>query len=561
MLGESSVGLRTSSLLLGITLVVLVAGCSGGGSPFSPAPAPQPVGTSAPAPVTGTPAPPATSAAFNDWTTYGYDNAHDGFNPNSQAFTVANLKALHLAWSSSLNNFNTGTEPIVATGVAGHAAILIVGGGSGTEYAYDATTGTNVWSRDLGQENYTCGGSSTAIFGIGGTAAYDKATGSIFVVDGKNNVTNGPAHVSLFRLNAGTGTIASQVEIAPSPLAGELNFGHSGVTFANGLAYVGTSSTCDVSSWKGRIAAVNTSTMTLARTFFPAYDPNGNTYSGGGVWSWGGVAVDGGGDVYAGIGNADTGNAQAPGFTIAPSSSAAYGEHFLRLSNDLATLRANNYPIAPSPVTDVDLSGTPVLFQPVGCSLRAAVQGKSGSVYLYDTGSIANGPLGSFPLAPPSDAGVNESNPSYSPITGLLYAGVASPSLYSQGMVAISTASCGAPSIAWRATFGDDSLASGHPRSAPTVTAGGVVFIGTPTAGDGGQLWALDATSGTILNNGAPLLTTVGHIRMAPVVDGSWLWVMDNSGHLYGLTLDTHFRAIQSAHRLSSGRSSTRFPH
>ena len=34
------------------------------------------------------------------------------------------------------------------------------------------------------------------------------------------------------------------------------------------------------------------------------------------------------------------------------------------------------------------------------------------------------------------------------------------------------------------------------------------------------------------------MLVTGDHVRMAPTVDGLWLWVFDNSGNLYGMTID-----------------------
>ena len=41
-----------------------------------------------------------------------------------------------------------------------------------------------------------------------------------------------------------------------------------------------------------------------------------------------------------------------------------------------------------------------------------------------------------------------------------------------------------------------------------------------------------------MLNRGNPLLITGDHIRMAPTADGLWVWVFDQSGNLYGLTID-----------------------
>jgi hypothetical protein len=70
-----------------------------------------------------------------------------------------------------------------------------------------------------------------------------------------------------------------------------------------------------------------------------------------------------------------------------------------------------------------------------------------------------------------------------------------------------------------------------------------------------GALWALDATTGTILNGGKPLLFTGDVIRMAPVVDGNWLWVIDNSGNFYGLTIDPSVPKIAARRAFRSALS------
>jgi len=170
--------------------------------------------------------------------------------------------------------------------------------------------------------------------------------------------------------------------------------------------------------------------------------------------------------------------------------------------------------------------------------------------------------------------------PAYSGATGLLYAAVTSSygSLYPPGMVAISPG-CGTPSIVWQTAFGPDSYPAGLPRSVPAVSAGGVVFVGTPCTSDGnggcaattsnakrrialhrripaicctppgiagGAIWALDASTGNVLNGGVPIMSTNAPLRAPPTIDGNWIYVIDTSGNLYGLTIDPTFPAIQT---------------
>jgi hypothetical protein len=158
-------------------------------------------------------------------------------------------------------------------------------------------------------------------------------------------------------------------------------------------------------------------------------------------------------------------------------------------------------------------------------------------------------------------------------------------------MIAINPG-CGTPSVAWQTAFGPDSYPAGVTRSVPAVSAGGVIFVGTPctpdgngsctssttatsrlraslgpgrlssavapkrskpaiccapTGDSGGAIWEISASSGTVLNGGLPLFYTDAPVRAPPTIDGDWLYVMDISGDLYGLTLDSSYPPIQSS--------------
>jgi hypothetical protein len=249
---------------------------------------------------------------------------------------------------------------------------------------------------------------------------------------------------------------------------------------------------------------------------------------------------------------------------------AGYAEHLVKLSSDLSTVEGSNYPGFNFTIgyDDLDYQGTPVVFQPSstsGCGVMTATQGKGGTLVINNTANMAV--VKSFALSVPSASAYYMGNPAFSPATGYVYAAITSSgvgsSMLPPGLAAIG--SCGS-SIAWHAQFGPDStLYNGeNPRSAPTVTAGGVVFIGTPCTSNGsggcgtpgtlnGAVWAVDATTGTVLNGGKPVLITADNIRMAPSADGLWLWVYDDSGNFYGLTVDTTVKAITATlgHRVA----------
>jgi outer membrane protein assembly factor BamB len=455
---------------------------------------------------------------------------------------------MHVAWKANLQELGTQTQPIVATNIGSHAGMLFVGGRNGVAYGIDALTGTTVWSQSFGTEQIQCPGGTVQTLGIQGTPAYDPVANVVYFEDGVNAAPHAPQTITLYKLNPANGATLGSVNITPGNLPGEIDFSHTAITLAGGNAYLGTGSTCDVASWRGRLVAVNAASMTLGNTFYPAYD-QGAPYSGGGVWAWGGVAADAAGNVYTGAGNAETVVAgvgpRAP-FTPAPSEQSGYAEHMTQLTGDLSTvLGSYAVPYAFSPTaSDLDLSGTPVLFAPPGCPQLVAIQGKAGQLNFYTATNISAGVLASFTFSEMVGDISYIGNGTYSPLTGLFYADVPTAqggSLEPPGMVAFGVTNCGAPSIVWHTQFGADSYNigpnDGQPRSAPSVTAGNVVFVASPTAAGTSQLWALDATTGGLLHGGQPVLTTAHLMRMPPVIDGNWMFVIDQGGDLYALTI------------------------
>jgi hypothetical protein len=513
--------------------------------------------------------PSATNTIFNDYTTFGYDNQRDVFNPNSTSLTPATLSTLHLAWQANISDFNTQTQPILATEVPGHAGVLFVGGGSGAVYGYDALTGAHMWTQSLGQMTYTCAGppAGPVFFGVGGSAAYDPASKSLYIAGSSNSSQNGYSKDTLWQLDAATGAKLGSVDFEPPQIPGvtsELNFTHTAVALSNGVAYVGTGSTCDVSAWRGAVVAINVPAMAVASRFYTIWDPQNTRgqgaqpWSGGGVWGWGGVSLDPGGNVFTGVGNTDqgfsNGTLQPP--YVAPSHEYdGFAETLLQLSGGLSYM-TSNHPIPvntySNTVNDLDVQGTPLVVTPngAGCSTMLALQGKSGELNLYNENSLGSGPVQQYQLATTDGDDAYLGSPAYSPATGLIYASVAtsaSPTMLPSGLAAINPG-CGSPSFAWHTAFGVDSNSQATPRSVPAVSAGGVVLAGSLGAGGGGDLWALDASTGALLS-GTPILHTSSTLRLPATIDGKWVFVLDNDGDLYGLTTDPSVKAIAAKYR------------
>jgi hypothetical protein len=411
-----------------------------------------------------------------------------------------------------------------------------------------------------------CGG--LALFGVGGTAVYDPAERALYAVSTINTAENGPTKVTLFKIDPASGSILASLIINPGNLSGEVDYSHAGLTLSpTGLLYIGTGTTCDTGSWRGRLAVVDVAALKVVHTFYTVYEqaaaPGAAAYSGGGVWGWGGPSLDSQNNVYFGVGNADINQKpKGSGFVPAPTEHVAFGDRILKLTPGLTTVLASNLPSNETfngNSQDLDFSGTPVISFPVGCTARTASMGKAGGLYIYNALSLGTGPLAHFQVGASAYYATSFSTPAYSPLTGLYYAPVASslaPSIDPPGMIAVTACT---PRLVWHAAFGPDEeygYAEGYPRSAPTVTAGGLLLSGSSCDPDakggcagtgsnvGGAVWLEDATTGAVLNAGRPLVRTPNDVRMAPVVDGDWVYFVDNGGYLYGYTIDPSYKTV-----------------
>jgi hypothetical protein len=519
---------------------------------------------------------PAAAAGLVDWPTYGYDAQRSGFNPSSTAITPASIAQLHVGWQEAING-STQSQPIIVTNVPGHQALLIVSNFAIAQ-AYDALTGKLVWQNTLPtQDVQDCG-----VAGTSGTAQYDKPLNAVFLAAGAQGGAV-PNHTWLYRLDVGTGSITGSVDVTPTLEPGEANKSNTGLSLVNGRIYLGTGSDCEGTSgkfvsWRGRVVSVDPGSMTLLSTLFTTWQVGANpgNYGGGGVWGWGGVSADTSGNIYFASGNGETNTSTkpqtaAPPFLTTDDEQIGLAEHLIKATSDLSTVEASNYPGFNFAIggSDLDYTGTPVVYQPPvtsGCGTLTATQGKGGLLVINNASDLSEVGTG-FALSVPNGGAISIGNPAYSPTTGLLYAAIASAgpgsSLLPPGLAAIG--SCGT-SMTWHAQFGPDvtSYSGENPRSAPTVTAGGVVFLGTPCTSDGaggcgapgtlnGAIWAVDATTGSVLNGGKPVLITGDNIRMAPSVDGQWVFVLDGSGNFYGLTVDPSVKAVTATlgHRVA----------
>jgi outer membrane protein assembly factor BamB len=520
-----------------------------------------------------------------DWPTYGYDAQRTGESPDT-TITSANVGSLRVVWAkqgtlNGGNEFNLMTQPIVATNVPNVSydgkthSIVYIGGGSGNVYAFDAQTGVQLWTKTLPTGNYTCYGTST--WGVQGTFALDRANGVIYVPDGLHKI---------HALDLASGADRWSVDIvAPGTDDGsnsELRvFLHTGLNLVNGKIYAGTSGVCDLTPWRGRLVVVDVATHTLQNTIFTAANAtgvSGTYYSGGGVWGWGGASAEPNGSaVYTGVGNADQASQSSP-FVTAPLETVGYAEHIVKFPADLSTASDSHAPslfFAPNPLSasDIDLAGTPTLFQPPGCPPLLAVQGKEGYLFIYNRTSLSAGPIFEGQFSVSSENAYYMGLPAYSRQTGYLYASIATAgtnSGYSPGLAILQpNAGCTGFNLVATPAFGIDSATdpsqNENPRSSPTVV-NDVVFIGTPD----GILWARNAKTGAALwdsvSGGAwGQNTNPGdEIRYGPVVTGGWVYVVETqSASIYALTVNSTTAATQRRGALAAPlpAAPVRHPH
>ncbi|TAM60406.1 hypothetical protein EPN52_05065, partial [bacterium] len=131
---------------------------------------------------------PPPSTKYVDWSTFGFDLARSGYNPNETTIGTSNVANLHQIWSLALGGTPIIAEPVLAQGVSiGGVSqnVLYVGTQGGLFSAVNADTGAVIWQKHLGTTTYIC---SSFPFGIAGTATFDRKTNRVYVADGQDQL-------------------------------------------------------------------------------------------------------------------------------------------------------------------------------------------------------------------------------------------------------------------------------------------------------------------------------------------------------------------------------------
>ena len=297
-----------------------------------------------------------------DATTYHFDVARTGLNPNETTLTTSNVNSTSFGLIRILPADGlVDAEPLYLSNltVGGQQQnVVFVETENDSVYAYNADTGTQVWktsvlgTNETPSDDHGCG-QITPQIGITSTPVIDRGfgtNGAIFVV-GMSLDKSGAYHQRLHALDVTTGAElqGSPAEIAASyPGTGDNSSNgkvifdpgqyaeRAGLLLLNGTIYLGWTSHCDGGPYTGWLMGYSEATLT--QTSVLNLTPNGSE---GSIWMAGsGLAADSSGNIYFldANGTFDT-TLNASGFPA----NGDFGNGFLKVSTTGGTLAVADY--------------------------------------------------------------------------------------------------------------------------------------------------------------------------------------------------------------------------
>jgi hypothetical protein len=179
-------------------------------------------------------------------------------------------------------------------------------------------------------------------------------------------------------------------------------------------------------------------------------------------------------------------------------------------------VKAANYPGVTG--VDSDFGATPLLYEPAGCPPQLVAVNKDGELFVYDRGSIGNGPRQRLRIA---EGGQLQGIPAYWPEKRMMY--VVNPSdspsgKYRHGLLAFEVRNDCKLELVWQ-----DAVGVNRSIGSPPTVANGVVYF---AVGFAKKVFAFDALTGRELWNSGSAIQ--GSIYTQPVVvngqlyAGSW---------------------------------------
>jgi outer membrane protein assembly factor BamB len=438
-----------------------------------------------------------TAPADNSWLAFGHDPQITNY-VDARVWTTAAGRKLATAWTAELDG-GIVASPLVAQ-IAGGVPAVFVATEGGEVAALSVADGSLLWKRSLGSVD--TGGCGT--WGVTSTGAVDIARGLLYVA-------NADGYVHALSLATGDEAPGWPLQVTDRPTT---EYVWGGLRILHDTLYVPFASYCDEPDANGVPAEGRLDAIDLADPSAPpaVFDPAPGPDDLAGVWGWGGVTVAPGGlSIYTGVGNSASG-----------SEIDGYGESLVQLTPDLGMVLGSSRPFVPTEPVDTDIGASPVIFKVPGCPTFAALNSKSGSLYVWWAAAIGAGPVAAIPLSDGVSAFVGE--PSYSPRTRMLYDAGAT---FIRGGVTV-----GAGVIALRVTAACRFVPAwtrvlGRGSQPPPLVAGDVVFA---AGGEPGDFAALDARTGAVLQK----VSTGGATTWAPAIEArGTIFAGDLNGKLY----------------------------
>jgi len=422
-----------------------------------------------------TAAPKAVVTPNGAWTTYHYDNSRAGYDPTAPA--IASV-APTPGWTLATLDGEIFASTLIYQGVV-YAATL-----NNTVYALNQIDGTVLWSKNVGAPQtggWGCGNINPT--GILGTPVIDTAANRIYVVA---EITGTTPTYHLFGLDlAASGNIVLNTAIAPAGFDWTIQQERGALALANGRVYVPFGGRIgDCGQYSGWVVGVHTD----GTTTLDVYQTAG---FGSGLWSAGGVAVDGSGNVYGATGNGVAGGCNAVNqndAVVRLSSTLALQDWFM--PQDWQANWCNN---------DQDLgSAGPLL---ISSSLLFQA-GKWGTGFLLNPAALGGVDGQRFPT--PSPATYVEANVCFGNHSDATFGSFAylAPFVYVEceghGLVALNVNTSTPSFTPCDTCAAPDWNAGGTATFGPPIVAGGAVWVA-----DGSGLYAFNAATGAQMYHSA----------------------------------------------------------
>ena len=386
-----------------------------------------------------------------DVTTYHYDTARTGWNPNETDLSPTTVASPKFGLLKTLNvDGNVFAQPLLITDITmldgNKHDVLIIATGHNSVYAFDANSFATLWHDDIktfgepqSSDDVGCG-DVLPEYGISSTPVIvrNKSTDSaIIYLVAASEPASKQFHTFLYAINLRDGSkTASPAEISPvgATSTGQAikfdpqnQWNRASLAYNNGSIYIGIGSHCDnpvfgpkISGWLLRYDT----TLSLKSAFHTIDNPGLRGLAS--IWMTGfAPAIDPQGNIFVITGNGD----------FSATGARNYGQSILKLNGDNLQVTDSFTPVRDSTpnLRDNDFgSGGAMLIPRVPnqkAPSMAVAMGKDPVLYLLDQGKLGG--------VKPGDSGVLQAlklDPSHRGLWGgpAFYQGPSGPTLYVQ---------------------------------------------------------------------------------------------------------------------------------